>query len=248
MREKSERRARLWGWLKILGPVLASIAGLTTLRLLGPDILDRETLRHFLEPLGPWAPVVFVVLLGIRPITLLPGQLFTAVGGILFGVLFGSLYALLGSLLSFALVFVLSRRFGTRFMKRFAGEKYHALAHTARRHDFKVAALATINPLIPTDVLVVVAAASGARFWPTALGVLLGTMPGTFLTAQFGAALGTGRTIMTIVSAAGLIVSMVLGVFLGRKVVTQFNEAAEQSPGTASPPGRRSARLMAETR
>lgn len=225
----SEKRRGAAGWLKILAPVMASIAGLVTLRLLGPDLLDRETLRGFLQPLGVWAPVVFVFLLGVRPLTLLPGQIFTAVGGILFGVVAGSLYALMGSMLATALLFFLSKRFGTRFMKRFAGKKYSALSTTARQNDFKVAALVTMNPLVPTDVMVAVAGASGARFWPTALGVLVGTIPGTILTAQFGSALGSGKTIMTIVSATGMVVSMILGVFLGKKVLADFQSATEQS-------------------
>lgn len=244
-------------WLRVLAPVLASIAGLATLRLLGPDFLDQQTLREWLAPMGVWAPVVFVLLLGVRPVTLLPGQVFTAVGGLLFGVVMGSLYALLGSLLATALLFYLSRRFGTRFMKRFAGKKYDAVKLTAKRHDFKVAALVTINPLFPTDVIVALAGASGARFWPTALGILVGTVPGTILTAQFGSALGKGKTIMTMVAAAGMILSMVIGVIVGRRVMSDFGAAKEETgvgkaPDPEEPddrndpsPGRGSARRFA---
>ena len=82
-------------WMRIAAPVLASIAGLAMLRLLGPDLLDQETLRRWLAPLGGWTPVAFVALLALRPLTLLPGQPFTALGGILFGALIarGSAYA-----------------------------------------------------------------------------------------------------------------------------------------------------------
>jgi uncharacterized membrane protein YdjX (TVP38/TMEM64 family) len=199
------------------------MAGLAMLRLLGPDLLDQETLRRWLAPLGAWAPGAFVALLAVRPITLLPGQPFTALGGILFGAGPATLYALAGSLLATALVFWLSRRFGTRFVKRFAGEHFEALQITTRRHDFKLAAIVTLNPLLPTDMMIAIAGASGARFWPTALGTLVGTLPGTWLTAQFGSALGTGRTILTLVSAAGLLLSMALGVWLGRRFVSDFD-------------------------
>lgn len=221
-------------WLKVLAPALLSIAGLLLLRLLGPDLLDQKTLRRLLEPLGAWAPVAFVVLLGLRPVTLLPGQLFAAVGGILFGALNAGLYALLGSFLAAALLFGLSRRFGTRFMERFAGERMEPLRQTARRHDFRVAAIVTLNPLVPTDVMVALAAASGARFWPTVLGVVVGTLPGTFLTTQFGSALGRGMPIATVLSAAGMVLSMVLGVWLGRRVLADFEAAAQEKKGTGT--------------
>jgi uncharacterized membrane protein YdjX (TVP38/TMEM64 family) len=223
-----KRGKKVGFWLKILAPVLASIAGLLTLRLLGPDVLDQQTLRAFLQPLGVWAPLVFVLLLAIRPVTLLPGQVFTAVGGILFGAFLGTVYALLGSLLASALVFLVSRKLGTQVMKRFAGKNFGALETVAKKHDFKVAAMITINPLFPTDVMVALAGASGARFWPTAVGVLLGTAPGTFLTAQFGASLSRGETVMTAVAAGGMVLSMVLGVFLGRRIVGDFNTARKE--------------------
>ncbi len=212
-------------WARLLAPVLASIAGLVTLRLVGPDIVSQRTLSDLLRPMGEWAPIAFILFLGVRPVTLLPGQIFTAVGGILFGTLMGSVYALIGSLLAAVLIIQLSKRFGSRLLERAAGEKYEALRTVAKQHDFKFALLATLNPLFPTDVAIALAASSGARQWPTVLGVLLGTLPGTFLTAQFGSALSQGKTVMTIVSAAGMVVSLVLGVIFGRRAFKDFQEA-----------------------
>ena len=234
--EKTPKRRGAKFWLKAFAPVLASIAGLLTLRLLGPDILDQETLRRWLQPLGVWAPVAFVLMLSVRPITLLPGQVFTAVGGILFGIVPSALYSLAGSLGAMVVVFFLSKKLGTRFMKRFAGHKYDALRKVARKHDFKAAVLVTMNPLFPTDVLIALAGASGARFWPTALGVLVGTAPGTFLTAAFGSALGAGKTIMTAITGVAMVASMILGVILGRKMVSDFDEEAARHPKPAPEP------------
>ncbi len=217
-------------WLRVLAPVLISLAGLTSLRLLGPDMLNQQDLRAWLEPFGQWAPAAFVFFLAVRPVTLLPGQLFTAVGGMLFGALPATVYSLMGSFLAFGLIFLLSRWLGTRLMKRMAGGRYPALKRVAKRHGFKFALLTTINPLLPTDMMLAAALASGARFWPVAAGVILGTLPGTFLTAQFGSGLAQGRTVMTAVSAAGLLISLVLGVVLGRRIFQEINEEDEASP------------------
>jgi uncharacterized membrane protein YdjX (TVP38/TMEM64 family) len=221
-------------WLKVLAPVACSILGLVTLRLLGPDFVNQRELHAAIAPLGRWAPLAFMLLLMVRPVTLLPGQLFCAVGGMLFGTLAGTAYALVGSFLAAALVYALSRRLGTRLMRRWTGERYSALTRVARRHDVKFAILSTLNPLVPTDMMLAMAAASGARFWPTVAGVLLGTFPGTFLTVQFGSGLAQGRTVLTALSAAGLVVSLVLGVLLGRRMLRDFNaEAARQGPAPA---------------
>ncbi|WP_386965842.1 TVP38/TMEM64 family protein [Archangium violaceum] len=217
----------LKGWLKVLAPVLASIGGLTLLRLLGPDFINQKDLTAFLAPMGKWAPVAFVFFLAVRPVTLLPGQVFTAVGGMIFGTLAATIYSLLGSFLATLLIFGLSRWLGTRLMKRMAGSRYPAITRAARRHGFKFALLACINPLLPTDVMIAAATAAKARFWPLAMGVLLGTIPGTFLTAQFGSGLAQGRTVMTVVSGVGMVVSLGLGALLGRRI---FREISEDTP------------------
>jgi uncharacterized membrane protein YdjX (TVP38/TMEM64 family) len=224
-------------WLRVLAPVLASIAGLTTLRLLGPDVISQKELHGYLAPLGQWAPIAFVFFLAVRPVTLLPGQLFTAVGGMIFGTLAATIYSLLGSFLASLLIFGLSRWLGTRMMKRMAGGRYPAITRAARRHGFKFALLACINPLMPTDVMIAAATAAGARFWPLSLGVLLGTIPGTFLTAQFGSGLAQGRTVMTVVSGVGMVVSLGLGALLGRRIFREINEDApsEDTPLEAPP-------------
>ncbi|WP_224363244.1 TVP38/TMEM64 family protein [Hyalangium versicolor] len=237
----------LKGWLRVLAPVGASIGGLVLLRLLGPDVIDQQQLHAFLEPLGQAAPFAYILALLLRPVTLLPGTLFAAVGGMVFGTLMGTIYAMIGSFLAAVLIFGLARKLGVRPMKRLAGEHYPALARAARKHDFQFTFLVTINPLLPTDMMLAAAAASGARFWPSVSGMLLGTLPGTFLMVQFGSGLAQGRAVMTLVSAAGLLVSFVLGGFLGRRVYREINSglpepeelSVEVPPSSGLPPPRK---------
>ncbi|HSP82025.1 MAG TPA: VTT domain-containing protein [Myxococcaceae bacterium] len=138
----------------------------------------------------------------------------------------------MGSFLAAGLIFGLSRWLGRRLMKRMAGGRYPAITRAAKRHGFKFAVLACINPLLPTDVMLAAAAAAGARFWPLALGVMLGTIPGTFLTAQFGSGLAQGKTLLTVISGMGLVVSLVLGAALGRRI---FLEISEEGPPDKEP-------------
>lgn len=225
--------------LRVLFPLVASLLGLVTLRLLGPDVVDQERLSGWLAPLGRWAPLAFVAFLVVRPLTLLPGQLFAAVGGMLFGTLAGTAYALLGSLLSGVLVFLLTRRHGARWMKRWTGERYPALRASARRHDFLFGFISCLNPLVPTDVMLALAASTGARLWPTVLGVTVGSIPGTLLTVQFGSALGQGRPVLTALSAGGLLASLGLGIWLARRVHRELQEAGDepQEPGSVGSAG-----------
>src|SRR5258707_8368436 len=118
--------------VKIAAPMLAAIAGLVALRLLAKGAVSQRTLSEFLSRFGDLAPLVFVLFLGARPVTLLPGQVLTAVGGLLFGARMGTIYALVGSFLSCALVFGLTRfAGGGRLMRRLVGLRYHAVVDVA---------------------------------------------------------------------------------------------------------------------
>ncbi|MBM7119463.1 TVP38/TMEM64 family protein [Archangium primigenium] len=208
--------------LKLLAPMCISVGILVAVRLLGPELLDQRTLSTYLRPLGHWAPLAFVLLLGVRPVAFLPGQLFAAVGGILFGTLLGTVYSLLGSLLSTALIHLLASRFGQGPMKRLAGQRHEGLQRAARQHGFQVGFLACINSVIPGDVMLAVASASGARYLPLALGAAVGSIPGTLLTTFFGSSLSQGKTWTTVASIVGLVLSLGLGIFLGRRLAREM--------------------------
>jgi uncharacterized membrane protein YdjX (TVP38/TMEM64 family) len=216
--------------LKLLAPLCVSVGLLVALRVMGPQYLDQQRLSGWLRPLGHWAPLVFVLLLGARPVTLLPGQLFAAVGGILFGTLMGSVYALTGSLLATGLIHLLSSRWGRGPMKRLAGHHHEGIQRAAQKHSFQVGFLACVNSIIPADVMLAAASASGARFWPLALGAVVGSVPGTLLTTFFGSSLSQGKTWTTAASVGGLVVSLTLGILLGRRLARELDVKAEAPP------------------
>jgi len=230
-RSHSGNRGRGSSWLRLLAPLFLSVGLLVALRLLGPQYLNQQRLSEWLRPLGVLAPVAFILLLAVRPLTLLPGQLFTAVGGILFGMAFGTLYALIGSLLATGVIHLVARRLVRRPVKWLAGDKHPAIKRAARKHGFLMGFLACINSMIPADVILATASASGARFWPLALGALVGTAPGTVLTAVFGSSLAQGKTWMTAASAIGMALSLVLGLVLGRRLLREVHAAEAELPG-----------------
>ncbi|ATB30581.1 membrane protein [Melittangium boletus DSM 14713] len=227
------RSGKLKLGLKLMAPLCVSVGILVTVRLLGPEFLDQQRLSGYLRPLGHWAPLAFIFLLGVRPAVLLPGQLFAAVGGILFGTVLGTVYSLLGSLLATGLIHLLASRFGRGPMKRLAGHRHDGLQRAARNHGFQVGFLACINSVIPGDVMLAAASASGARYLPLALGAAVGSIPGTLLTTSFGSSLSQGKTWTTLASVAGLLVSLALGVFLGRRLAREMKIEAECSPQEA---------------
>lgn len=238
-------------WAQVALPGLLGVGTLVALKWWVLDEYAPNELTAFFEQFGLWAPLVFIAALTLRPVALLPGQVLCAVGGLVFGTALGSVYALIGSALSTSLLFLAARSFGTRPMRRWLGWKYERIAKVARRHDFQFSAVCTLNPLLPTDVTVMAAAASGARYGPTILGVLVGTLPGTIVTAHFGSALRQGNTALTIAAAVGLGLSLALGALFGRKILrelrltpTQPRPAPEPRPALRPPLGARPPKIL----
>lgn len=216
---------KAWTVFQVTLPGLVGVGALVGLKWWVLDDFAPGELTAFFEKFGFWAPVVFVAALTVRPVALLPGQVLCAVGGLVFGTAMGSVYALIGSVLSTTLLFTAARSFGTRPMRRLLGDRYDRISHLAKHHDFQFATVCTLNPLLPTDVIVLGAAASGARYWHTILGVFVGTLPGTVITAHFGSSLRQGNDAMTLAAGVGLLVSLALGGLFGRKIVREFRAA-----------------------
>ncbi len=228
---------RVWLCIQVALPGLLVVGALVGLKWWVLDDIAPAELTAFFEKFGAWAPLVFLAVLALRPVAFLPGQILCAVGGLVFGTTMGSIYALIGSALSTTLLFFGARSFGTRPLQRLLGARYHPLSRIARKRDFQVSAVCTLNPLLPTDVTIMAGAAAGARYGHLLVGVLLGTLPGTVITAHFGSSLRQGNNAMSVAAGIGLVLSLILGAFFGRSIVRELRESprTQQSPATHPP-------------
>ncbi len=73
------------------------------LRLAVLDFLD------WVDRLGPWGPILFILVVTLSMLVLLPGMIFTLGGGFLFGMVNGLLYVLAGTALGASIAFFSGR-------------------------------------------------------------------------------------------------------------------------------------------
>lgn len=169
-----------------------------------------------LAQLGACAPVLFLLLLAVRPLFLVPGQALAAVAGVLWGGLEGTALCLLGSVLSVLLVASLGRRLLQRPLERWANGRNLELGRLAARRDFVSILVLTLNPLVPTDLAVALTAGAGGRRSRLVAGAVLGSLPGTLATCYFGSALTKDQPALLALSLAAVLVSLVGGGLLAR--------------------------------
>ena len=60
------------------------------------DQINLATLDAWLDSLGPWAPIGYVILYALATVAFVPGAIFALAGGALFGPVWGSLWNLAG--------------------------------------------------------------------------------------------------------------------------------------------------------
>lgn len=105
--------------LFLIGLVIAGIAGWRA-----GLFSSADTLRAFLDNMGPLAPVVFLLIHILQIVVpFIPGGAVCAAGVVVFGPVWGLVYNYVGLIAGSSLAFAFARRFGLPLIKSFMPEK-----------------------------------------------------------------------------------------------------------------------------
>jgi uncharacterized membrane protein YdjX (TVP38/TMEM64 family) len=120
-------------WLRLL--ILILIVGGLTLILYETGViqffLNKKRMAQYLNSLGPWSVVVFILLQVAQVVAApVPGEVTGFLGGYLFGKFFGVVLSTIGLTLGSYLAFVLARTFGRPLIEKFISKS------TIQRFDY----------------------------------------------------------------------------------------------------------------
>ena len=144
-----------------------------------------------LSRLGPWGPVVFIVLYVIAAVTLAPAFFLTVAAGALFGVWKGSLVVFVGASLGASAVYALAAPLAqSRWLSRVTRDRRVAAVRTAVRGEgVWVMFLLRLSPLVPYNLLNYALALSGVRYRDFVIA-LVGMIPAIVMYAYYGRVVG----------------------------------------------------------
>jgi uncharacterized membrane protein YdjX (TVP38/TMEM64 family) len=188
----SERRGAVrWRvWLLVGLLLAAAIAALVIWwQPIYSFLSDSEQVRAWVEGFGAWGPVAITLLEMIQALLApIPGQGIEAVSGYLYGPWLGTLYPMIGMAIGSFITFSLARRFGRPLVIRLIGKQSMArLDDLVRRGGAPFFFLIWLLPFAPDDLACV---AAGLTPMPTRqfmILMILGRLPGVFVSVLVGA-------------------------------------------------------------
>lgn len=138
---------------------------------------------------NPLAPLLYVIIYALRPLTLFSSVLLTLAGGFLFGPVWGVLYTMIGANLSATVAFFVGRYFGGGVLDDANSQGLmQRYARRMRENSFETVLIMRLI-FLPYDLVNYLAGFLRIRYWPFILATIIGSVPGTIAFVLLGASL-----------------------------------------------------------
>jgi len=176
-------------WVKAAAALAALAALVWAGRELGAYVPRFAT---WVDSLGIWGPVVFILGYAAATVAFIPGSLLTLASGAIFGLLEGTLYVFVGATIGATGAFLVARYVArSRIEARLEDKpRFRAIDRAVAREGLKIVTLLRLAPVFPFNLLNYALGLTKVRL-PHYLLACLGMIPGTFLYVYYGKALGS---------------------------------------------------------
>ena len=163
-----------------------ALAAAVVWAVLNRETFDIDAIEGWLQDLGFWAPVVFVLLWVLWAVLFLPGAVLGLAGGALFGPVWGVLWTLTGATLGASMAFLAARFVASDWVAARAGGRLKLLLDGVEAEGWRFVALTRLVPLFPYNLLNYALGLTGIRFPAYVLTTLVCMAPGTIAFTYLG--------------------------------------------------------------
>ena len=169
--------------------LLCLLAGLVFAGREAAGLLPR--FAAWVDGLGAWGPVVFVLGYVVATVAFVPGSLLTFGAGALFGLVQGTALVLAGATLGASAAFLVSRYLARSAVeRRLAGNiRFAAIDRAIGEQGRKIVLLLRLSPVFPFNLLNYALGLTRVRFTDFAMASV-GMLPGTLLYVYYGKVAG----------------------------------------------------------
>ena len=213
--------------------VLVVVVTVLPVLLYAFHVLDAHQLRDAVHRVGPWAPVVWVVVSALLGAALFPGPVLAGASGLLFGAAVGTVTTVVSAVLSA----LLSREVGERAGHDGAMDVLGSRAVTVEHIGLEAVVVQRLAPGIPDGPLSYVFGALGVTRRDLALGTAIGTLPRAFSYTAIGASLDDPASPLGVAGVVGVILSALAGIVAARRMHSLYQMKKRPTmPDTSNDP------------
>ena len=184
-----QKPSRAVGTVKILG----ALAGLAALIWIGRQAgAYVPVFAEWVNGLGVWGPVVFILGYALATVGFIPGSLLTLAAGAIFGLARGTIFVFFGASLGAAGAFLVARYLARGWVesKLESKPRFRTIDRAVADEGRKIVFLLRLSPVFPFNLLNYALGLTRVRFADYLLACF-GMLPGTFLYVYYGKALGS---------------------------------------------------------
>ncbi|MEL6493870.1 MAG: TVP38/TMEM64 family protein [Cyanobacteria bacterium J06623_7] len=149
--------------------------------------IDRTQLQQWLEQMGVFAPVIYILLYTVGTLLILPSTPLNLTGGAIFGIWWGTLWTTIAALVAAIAAFVFTRTVGREFINHKLAGRWSAVDAEIRQGGLFYLFAIRLLPIIPYGIVNFVAGLTSIKFKDYLLGTALGTLPGVLPFVMMGA-------------------------------------------------------------
>jgi len=194
----------------------------------------------WMDTLGDWAPVVFILVYAACTVLCFPVGLFTIASGLIFGMWKGTITSWAGSILGSSIAFILGQKIFQSCVEEMA-ERYPpfmALDKAIAQNAWKIVFLLRLSPLVPFNIFNYLLSLTSVKFLDYTMATAVGLVIPTVLWVYVGTAAKNFNDLIANPSSRGTVVfffggilticSIVFVTQLSAKVIKKEIEIAKQ--------------------
>jgi len=147
------------------------------------NYLTADALGNFLDAVGFWAPLVFIMIYAVGVCLFLPGTLLTGLGAAIFGAYWGFVYVWFGAMTGASAAFLIGRTLGREFSASLIGDRLKKYDDAIERNGFATVLYLRLVyfPFTPMNFgMGLTKVHFKDYFFGTGLGIMVGTFIFTF--------------------------------------------------------------------
>lgn len=178
-------------WFKALFVISFLVVIFIILRLSGVDFskVDEQGFKRWVESLGIWGPVSYIIVYLLRPLILFPAGVLSAAAGVIWGPALGFFYLQIAANISSTAEFLIARYSAREAVEKHFKGKIASLDERIAKHGFLTVLLIRLIPNLAWDIQNLSLGLTKVKFRDYFLATLIGIMPGSFAFVFFGASL-----------------------------------------------------------